>query len=68
MNTLGTNVDDHQMLGWQAVDLAFKLFDLWRAENDPDFEMDLLEAAAAYSDYADKNGIQKYIDALSGGE
>ncbi|MFZ5713075.1 MAG: hypothetical protein ACOY3N_09565 [Bradyrhizobium sp.] len=49
------------MMPW--VDEAFRAFDRWRAEHDPDCEMDILEAAAAYSDWASTNSIEKYLDA-----
>jgi hypothetical protein len=41
---------------------AFRVFDRWRAEHDPDGEMDDLEAAAAYSDWAKTNSIEPYLD------
>lgn len=49
------------MMPW--VDEAYRAFDRWRAEHDPDGEMDILQAAAAYSDWASTNSIEKYLDA-----
>lgn len=42
---------------------AFRCFDRWRAEHDPDGTMDDLDAAAAYSEWANTNSIEKYLDA-----
>lgn len=42
---------------------AFRCFDRWWTEHDPEGEMDVLEAAAAYSAWADTNSIEKYLDA-----
>jgi hypothetical protein len=41
---------------------AFRVFERWQAEHDPDGEMELLEAAAAYSAWAETNSIAKYLD------
>lgn len=42
---------------------AYRAFDRWLAEHDPDGEMDLLEASAAYAEWSSKNSIAKYLDA-----
>lgn len=44
---------------------AFRIFDRWLKEHDPDGNMDLLEAAAAYAAWAEKNSITKYCDAAN---
>lgn len=41
---------------------AFRAFDRWCAEHDPDGAMDVLEAAAAYSLWASTNSIEPYLD------
>lgn len=48
------------MTAW--LNEAFRVFDRWRAEHDPDGEMDILEAAAAYDTWARTNSIEKYLD------
>lgn len=45
---------------------AFRAFDRWLKDNDPDGNLDVLEAAAAYSEWANKNSIEKYLDASQG--
>lgn len=39
------------------------MFERWQAEHDPDGEMELLEAAMAYTKWAETNSIEKYLDA-----
>lgn len=49
---------------------AFRVFERWQAEHDPDGELGILEAVAAYYDWAASNSIEKYLDsnALPNGE
>lgn len=42
---------------------AFRAFDRWCREHDPEASMDMAEQAAAYSEWASKNSIEKYLDA-----
>jgi hypothetical protein len=42
---------------------AFRVFDRWRRDHDPDGDMDILEAAVAYAAWADTNSIEPYLDA-----
>ncbi len=42
---------------------AFRAFERWSKEVCPDGDRDILELAIAYSRYAEKNGIEKYLDA-----
>jgi hypothetical protein len=42
---------------------AFRCFERWQAEHDPDGEMELLDAVLAYSKWADTNSIARYLDA-----
>lgn len=51
------------MSAFAIQDEAYRAFDRWRAEHDPDGEMDILDAAVAYSTYAAEHGITKYLDA-----
>lgn len=41
---------------------AFRAFDRWCAEHDPDGAMDTLEAAIVYSEWARTNSIAPYLD------
>lgn len=54
------------MNAYEIQEAAYRVFDRWRAEHDPDGGMDILEAAAAYSLWASENSIEKYLD--HGGE
>jgi hypothetical protein len=49
-----------------VVDEAFRVFDRWRADHDPDGEMDILDAATAYAAWAETNSIVPYLDANQG--
>lgn len=42
---------------------AFRAFDRWVKDHDPDGAMDFSEQAIAYSEWAEKNSIEKYLDA-----
>lgn len=42
---------------------AYRAFDRWRAEHDPDGTMDILEASVAYSEWSITNSIAPYLDA-----
>lgn len=42
---------------------AFRAFERWAAEHDPDGNMDADVAARAYSEWASKNSIERYLDA-----
>lgn len=44
---------------------AYRAFERWRAEHDPDGEMGILEAATAYYEWAATNSIEKYLDPRS---
>jgi hypothetical protein len=41
---------------------AYRAFERWQAEHDPDGEMDLLDASVAYAEWASKNSIAPYLD------
>jgi hypothetical protein len=41
---------------------AYRAFDRWRAEHDPDGTMDILEASVAYSEWANTHSIAPYLD------
>lgn len=45
---------------------AYRAFDRWRAEHDPDGTMDVLEAAIAYYLWAASNSIEPYLDRCDG--
>ena len=51
------------MMSTDLLGEAWRVFERWRAEHDPDGEMDMLDAAAAYSKWAEANSIEKYLDA-----
>ena len=51
------------MLGHEISAEAFRAFDRWRSEHDPDGMMDILEASAAYFIWAATNSIEPYLDA-----
>lgn len=42
---------------------AFRCFERWCREHDPDGDMELLDQVVAYSAWADKNSIERYLDA-----
>jgi hypothetical protein len=42
---------------------AYRCFERWRREHDPDGVMDNLDAATAYSEWARTNSIEPYLDA-----
>lgn len=42
---------------------AWRCFERWCCEHDPGGDMDLLDQALAYSEWANKNSIEKYLDA-----
>jgi hypothetical protein len=50
----------------EQIDEAHRMFERWRTEHDPDGVMDLLDAVAAYSEWAKKNSIERYLDATQG--
>lgn len=49
----------------QIAGEAFRAFERWCRDHDPDGELDILEAAAAYSTWADMNSIVPYLDSRS---
>lgn len=50
------------MTAYEIQEEAYRAFDRWRAEHDPNGEMEILEAAVAYTAYAAEHGISKYLD------
>lgn len=50
----------------EMVEEAYRCFGRWVAEHDPDGEMDILDQARAYSEWASKNSIAKYLDDAQG--
>lgn len=42
---------------------AFRCFERWRTDHDPEGNMDVLDAAVAYNEWSTKNSIEKYLDA-----
>lgn len=42
---------------------AFRAFDRWVKEHDPDGNMDVLDQAVAYKEWAEKNSVERYMDA-----
>lgn len=40
---------------------AYRAFDGWVKEHDPDGEMDILEQAVAYAEWAETHSIEKYL-------
>jgi hypothetical protein len=53
------------MVPQQMVDEAYRAFDRWKDEHDPEGEMEILDATLAYAEYAAKHGIAKYLDGAS---
>jgi hypothetical protein len=51
------------MNAYEMQEEAYRVFDRWRAEHDPLGELEILEAATAYVQWAEKNSIAKYLDA-----
>lgn len=45
---------------------AFRAFERWAKEHDPDGNMDVCDQAVAYSEWAEKNSIEKYLDVTQG--
>lgn len=54
---------DKRKLAEMICGEAYRAFDRWCQEHDPDGNMDLVEQAAAYSEWAGKNSIARYLDA-----
>jgi hypothetical protein len=50
------------MSAYELMEEAYRVFDRWRAEHDPEGEMNILDAAVAYSEWADTNSIARYLD------
>lgn len=46
----------------EKVEEAFRAFERWRSEHDPDGVMNILDAAAAYAEWSTKNRIDRYLD------
>jgi hypothetical protein len=42
---------------------AFRAFERWCRDHDPEGNMDVFDAAVAYNEWADKNSIERYLDA-----
>lgn len=42
---------------------AYRAFERWCREHDPDGNMDVVNQAMAYSEWSEKNSIEKYLDA-----
>lgn len=42
---------------------AFRAFDRWVKDHDPDGNMEIHEQAIAYMEWASKNSIERYCDA-----
>lgn len=42
---------------------AFRAFERWVKEHDPDGNMDIAEQAITYSKWAETSSIEKYLDA-----
>ena len=55
-------LSEAQLFGCKIATEAFRAFDRWRVEHDPDSNMELLEAALAYARWAETNSIKKYLD------
>jgi hypothetical protein len=53
------------MSAFEIQEAAYRVFDRWRAEHDPDGDMDILEAAAAYSIWAATNDLTPYLDPVA---
>ena len=52
-------------LGELIAGEAYRAFDRWLAEHDPDGKMSLADAAVAYSNWSDTNSTAKYMDAAN---
>jgi hypothetical protein len=52
--------------GQMVVDEAFRAFDRWLKEYDPDGNMEICDAVVSYSEWCKKNSIEKYLDAAQG--
>jgi hypothetical protein len=53
----------HEILNADEIqEAAYRVFDRWRAEHDPDGEMDILDAAAAFHSWIAENSITPYLD------
>lgn len=50
------------MIAFNTQAEAFRAFERWCWDHDPDGLMDILEAAAAYSEWANTNSILPYLD------
>jgi hypothetical protein len=48
---------------------AYRCFDRWLKEHDPDGSMDIVDAAFAYHRWAETNSVERYLDAaqMNGG-
>lgn len=44
------------------LDEAFRAFNRWVKEHDPDGEMDIIEQSNAYYEWSKNNSIEKYLD------
>jgi hypothetical protein len=42
---------------------AFRCFERWLDERDPERKMEVLEAATAYRAWTDEHGVERYLDA-----
>lgn len=49
--------------GNDIVGEAFRVFERWKKEYDPEGEMDILDAVMAYSEWAITHSIEPYLDA-----
>lgn len=50
---------------YQIQDEAYRAFERWRADHDPDGEMEILDAATAYYAWSQTNSIEPYLDQAS---
>lgn len=44
------------------LDEAFRAFNRWVKEHDPDGNMDIMEQSEAYYEWSKNNSIEKYLD------
>jgi len=51
-----------EMNAYEIQAEAYRAFERWCAEHDPAGKLDMLEAAAAYSEWASRNSIEPYLD------
>lgn len=54
---------------WDALTIqaeAYRVFERWRADYDPNGEMDILDAAVAYYAWAADNSIEPYLSKTQG--